>query len=146
MKKHVQLRHAWGLEGSCIDFCSGHSLKALHATDRIVDLINLCWQFHAKCMEPVHSLVVDVSQDAERKAWSLHHFPTLTTSSELFFYKRSRALVGQEYLAILGFDIHTLALPVSHSQMKDLAGDAMSPACIGLVSAACLAILKRSSP
>ena len=92
------------------------------------------------------ALVLDTSQDIERKAWGVNRIPTMTRTSDFFAFHRQRALCGAEHLQLLGFNVSLAGLDLKgHSahQLKDLAGDCMAPPSVALVTVSCIAAMRE---
>ena len=141
--KHSRLWSQWGLvDSGGAKYSRLHTLKGIIPNDRITDCIDLCYALHEKQGPVPKTLVQDVSQDIERKCWSATSLPTLTTSSELFYFSRNRTLTGEEFLACLGFSPGELALPITANAVKDLAADAFAVPCVAVVATACVAAIQ----
>ena len=116
----------------------------------MIDALDLCYsRYHKKCMSADESRrhpetglfedcpwVVDLSQDASRKP----HAPNIRAmcaNSLYFVYESDRTLQPQEHLNVLGWP-HGIAsgTSLSSSAIRELAGESMSPPCIGVVGAA----------
>ena len=107
-------------------------LKGLSRTDRVLDLIDVGFAWFSSKEGATDSIYIDVSQDVGHKPWSRGFVRSLTTSSEVYDGDSDRILLPQEHLALLGFGAVTLG-ELSHRQIRDLAGESMSPPCVGLV-------------
>ena len=140
--KHRRLREQWGLTDVRGAWSARHDLKGVSPSSRVVDCIDLCWQYHQKKGEVPPTLLTDVSQDVERKPWSGGTFPTLTTSSEIYCYAQDRMVLGLEHAAALGFDLSTFKAPVPNSTLKELTGDGMACPAVALIAASCLVALR----
>ena len=76
---------------------------------------------------------IDVSQDVQRRPWTLNWLRSLTTSTELFAMAEDRLLIPEEHYRLLGYPPDINLDNLSKLAKKDLAGEAMSPASVGLI-------------
>ena len=109
------------------------------ASKRTVDTVDLCYQA-LQC--DAETAVLDTSQDISRKPWACGHIPTMTRSSSFYMFGRQRPALGVEHLRFLGFDdgLVDTSIITAH-EAKDLAGDAMAPPAVCLVSMALLSAM-----
>ena len=128
------MRHSIGADDAKFTTKLSRAALGLSLTPRVKDAIDLCASINR---DDTDGLLLDCSQDLQRKPWSKASMMTFTRSSEVFSYSLQRALIGCEYLRILGFPAGTpkMSLPdgVSDAQCKDLAGDAMALPCVTVV-------------
>eukprot|EP00971_Amphidinium_carterae_P269387 5344227-Amphidinium_carterae.3 len=117
-------------------------VRGISPTPRYIDAIDVCWAINSKHPD-ASQLVLDVSQDLERRPWSMEVIPTLTKSSDVFAFAVGRTLAPEEHLRALGFDLSKLQLAgLSAGQICDLAGDSMSVGCVAVVQLAAIGALR----
>ena len=151
MAKHEQLRKKWKIDSSGRRWSQEKPIRGSGQTERLTDCIDLCWQYVSQqgAFNSTDEVLLDVSQDLERRPWATNRFPTMTRSTEFFSFTRQRVLAGAEYLQVLGFDVSASGLKLdklSQHQLKDLAGDCMAPPSIALTSLACIAAMRQADP
>ena len=105
-------------------------------------MLNVCWGVETRKADQNHGgvvspdLALDVSQCLSRRPWA-PHIRSMTQGSSHFHFQRARTLVALEHFQALGFpNVHHSDL--SESSLKALAGEAMSPPCVGVAAAALL--------
>ena len=118
------------------------ALRGLNLSERLSDLVSVAVEASHGTSEPeeVEDIIIDLSQDVLRRPWTNGHCRSLTTSSDLFSVKRRRVVLPGEHFRLLGFpslNLHMLSL----AKQRDLSGEAMSPACMGVVCALGLSCL-----
>eukprot|EP00971_Amphidinium_carterae_P248828 4939078-Amphidinium_carterae.4 len=84
--------------------------------------------------------LVDVTQCISRKCHSAH-FRGMCSGSTYFSYKLDRVITPLEHLLVLGWPQQSAMgrmsnLSLNPGQIRDLAGESMSPPCIGAVMTA----------
>ena len=96
--------------------------------------------------------LLDVSQCISRKN-HCNHFRAMCSGSAYFAFDLDRMITPMEHLLVLGWPRRTLASRIkdlSPGCVRDLAGESMSPACIGAVmTALCLSVehhWKKATP
>ena len=144
-KKHDSVWRSWGLSQS-EKWADAHLVRGVSQSARVVDCINICHAYHVKQCGSSKDVLIDTSQDIERRPWGVRSMGTLTRSSDIFSFNNQRSLAPLEYLRCLGFDIASLKLhDVSPGQIQDMAGDAMGAPCISLVLLSAIAA-QRAMP
>ena len=88
--------------------------------------------------------LTEISQSAGRRPWTSAGgvLRCLSTSSTLFSFSKRRTSTGLEHLGLLGF-VGVNSNGLTQSQLRNLAGEAMSLPQIALVEAALLAAALR---
>ena len=131
-------------------WCDKVAIAGMTQTPRVTNLVNTAVQAvmqksEAKSVSGV-DLMIDISQDVGRRPWTLDSVRSLTTSSELVSVLRRRQVLPSEHFRLLGFPptpTISLAGNEKSSVQQDLAGEAMSPACIALVLAVALVTMQK---
>eukprot|EP00971_Amphidinium_carterae_P288790 5734399-Amphidinium_carterae.1 len=77
--------------------------------------------------------MVDITQNGHRKPWSVQP-RSICGDSKLFFFPRGRALVAVEHLLLMGWKATTNVSGATAHQVRDLAGEAMAPPCVGMAT------------
>ena len=142
---HKKLRIADHIPETAPEWSSGKRLLGV-SPGRTMDLVNLSFQSTSlrradlTASQIEADLIVDVSQSAGRRPWTSAGgvLRCLSTSSTLFSFRKRRTLTGLEHLALLGF-VGVNGNGLTQSQLRNLAGEAMSLPQIAFVEAALLA-------
>ena len=99
---------------------------------RARDIVQLAYKTMVLKGVPLEQVIVDVSQDASRKPWSVG-CRSLTTSSTLFSFSRGRIIRPREHQRIMGFPL--MSLPnFPEGVWRDLCGEAMAVPSVTLVT------------
>ena len=115
-------------------------MRGLSRTERVQDLIHLSFDWAQSKGEDIDDIYVDCSQDVGHKPWTKGSVRSLTTSSEIYSSRLDRAILASEHFRLLGFGPVCL-MNLSHRQVRDLSGEAMSPPCVGLCLMSILEVL-----
>ena len=131
---HEKVLTAQGVVWPAKPWSTTHMLLGVPKTARYAHLIDCVWELQKKKSggEPSQKLYVDISQNLERLPFS-DHCRSLTRGSCIYSYSDDRCLTSSEHLTLLGFNYQRLApalADMSPAVVKDLAGDAMSPASV----------------
>ena len=131
---------------SAASWCSTMRLSGVPDSERVHKLLDLALKTEQLKEPPQRRHVVqeelfaDYSQCVSRSPWSRNVLRSLTTSTTLYSYALQRAISPSEHFALLGFPQLTAQVlaSVTPSQLRDLSGEAMSPAVMGGLLAAVL--------
>ena len=143
IKMHAEVRKQMGIENTASWTAkqSPSMLEGLHQRQRALEVVDMAVAVtalqhpHESPDEINARLFVDVSQSASRKPWSSDAvLRTLTGSSRIFSPRYGRVLLPHEHLAVLGFPrVIEATESLTASEVRDLAGDAMSVPSITMI-------------
>ena len=142
--KHASLRAKLQASGPTRErYSSCHDVRGF-SNARTLDAIDVCYEATSSAQQEQHQCVIlDTSQDLGRLPWGKGVIPTLTRSSDLYFYPQHRAIAGLEHLRVLGF--HTDELDFSASPdtaLRDLSGDSMAVPVVSLMAVALILVMQ----
>ena len=154
MAKHARVREKYGISSEQRRWTAESSCRGLPCSARARDLVDLCAQIWEKRQRSLGSsdpdclkkcvYIVDISQDGSREPCA-ERCRSLVSNSSLFCYSRDRLLVPKEHLLLLGWPQCVRVQHLSPTAQRDLAGESMSPPCVGLAAlSACLGLEDRS--
>ena len=106
-------------------------LRGLSRTDRILDLVQLAFDWCKHSNGDIDELFVDCSQDVGHRPWTVSSVRSLTTSSEIYASGIDRVILAGEHMRLLGFGRVNVD-SFSSRQLRELSGEAMSPPCVAL--------------
>ena len=130
----------------------GIQIRGCNVTRRIRGILNCVVAARLKgeesrkkkhCLEKLKGVMVDVSQNPVRRAFTPAHGinHTLCTSSTLVDLEHGRSILPAEHFLFQGHNIEKLQFPrefsnggsISNKQYRQLAGEGMSLPCLGVV-------------
>ena len=128
---HQKVRADYHIATDSVMWSTQHKLRGVpQGAARVRDCIDLAYQVvTAKDADAdLTNLLVDISQDGSRQAWS-SHLRSLTKTSSFYSYQVDRLLCASETLSALGFPTHLSWQNMSEAQIRDLAGESFAVPC-----------------
>ena len=141
--KHQQVKEEENIVG-CASWTANKKLGGIAdvGAERVRDLLDIAYAVMKKKEEQqqvvagkdqlANGVFVDISQCASRHPWTECRVRALTTSSDIFSFKRRRTLIPKELFAIMGWKNPSVD-GLSFQQQRNLIAENMALPCLGLV-------------